>query len=82
MAKEIKLIEFTPYLATAYIEGFAEGASATGEQQIQAWAYLIKEKIVWGLQGAYGRQATAFIESGVINAEGEIDWDIYKEILK
>jgi hypothetical protein len=67
-----KLIEFTPYLACAYAEGFCEGEGASNYEQLQAWAYLIKTGQCWGLQGWYGRQATAMIESGYITKEGEI----------
>jgi hypothetical protein len=67
-----KLIEFTPYLACAYAEGFCEGEDATDYEQLQAWAYLIKTGQCWGLQGWYGRTATSYIENGLITKDGEI----------
>jgi len=77
---DIEEIEFTPLLAVAYAEGFGEGEGATGEQKIQAWAYLIKTKAVWSLQGWFGRTATAFMEQGVISFEGEVNWEVYHEL--
>lgn len=65
-------IQFTPYLATAYAEGFCEGENATAEEQLQAWAYLIKTGQAYQLQGWFGRTATSIIERGFITKEGEI----------
>lgn len=67
-----KLIEFTPYLACAYAEGFCEGEDASEYEQLQAWAYLIKTGECWGLQGWYGRTATAYIKNGYIDKNGAI----------
>ncbi len=64
-----KKIKFTPYLATAYAEGFCEGEGATKEQQIQAWQYLVDTGMAWRLQGWFGRNATALIEQGLIKAK-------------
>ena len=65
-------IEWTGYLASAYAEGFCEGEGATEDEQLQAWAYLIKTGACWSLQGWYGRTAHSLIENGVISKEGEI----------
>ena len=67
--------EFTPYLATAIAEGFCEGENATLEQQIEAWAYLIKTGLAYKLQGWFGRAAQSLIAKGLVNSQGEIDWD-------
>lgn len=72
-------IEFTPYLASAYAEGFCEGEGATAPEQVEAWAYLIKTGLCWSLQGWYGRAANDLIERGLISKTGEIDWDIVNE---
>jgi hypothetical protein len=69
-------IEWTPYLASAYAEGFCEGTNATFDEQLQAWSYLISSGICWRLQGWYGRTATHLIESGLIDRDGNIEWDI------
>lgn len=45
----------TPYLASAYAEGFCEGENATADQQRDAWQYLHDTKIGYQLQGWYGR---------------------------
>jgi hypothetical protein len=65
-------IEWTPYLATAYAEGFLEGEGATAQEQLEAFAYLIKTGIVWKLQGWFGRIAHELIGEGVISEQGDI----------
>lgn len=65
-------MQFTPYLATAYAEGFLEGEGATEQEQLEAWAYLIKTGLCWRLQGWYGRTAQWLIEDKIISKEGEI----------
>ncbi len=67
-----KKIQWTPYLASAYAEGFCEGEDATEEEQLEAWAYLIKTEQCWSLQGWYGRTAKGLIDSGIISKEGNI----------
>lgn len=74
-------IEFTPYLASAYAEGFCEGEDATPEEQILAWSYLIKTGIVWKLQGWYGRTASSLIISGLIHTDGSVNWDNVTEYI-
>ena len=64
-------IKWTPYLATAYAEGFCEGEGATEEEQTEAWQYLIDTGRVWSLQGWYGRTATALIEQGVCQPQNK-----------
>lgn len=72
MKTATKKIEWTPYLATACAEGFCEGEGATEEEQLQAWAYLIKTGLCWSLQGWFGRTASSLIEQGLISKEGEV----------
>ncbi|MCK9543315.1 MAG: hypothetical protein M0R03_14935 [Novosphingobium sp.] len=55
----------TPYLATAYAEGFCEGEGATPAQQLAAWQYLIDTGHCWKLQGWFGRNAEMLINDGV-----------------
>jgi len=43
--------ELTSYLATAYAEDFCEGEGASMEDQLKAWAYLIRTGTCWSLQG-------------------------------
>jgi len=54
------------YQAVGLAEGFIEAESE--EQVIEAWQYLVDTGLAWTLQGWFGRQATALIEAGVINA--------------
>lgn len=66
--------KLNPYLATAIAEGFCEGEDASQEDQIKAWAYLIRTGMCWTLQGWFGRTASNMIENGLISREGVIDW--------
>jgi hypothetical protein len=51
----------------------AEGVEeATYEQQLEAWAHLIKTGDCWTLQGYFGRTAAHLIDNGIISPEGEI----------
>jgi len=65
-------IEWTPYLATAYAEGFCEGEGASEEEQIEAWQYLLDTGMCWSLQGCFGRTATSLIEQGIITQNTEV----------
>jgi hypothetical protein len=59
------------YTACSIVEGFS-GEVNTEQEQLEAWAYLIKTGQCWTLQGWYGRNAKALIENGIISKEGEI----------
>jgi len=65
----------TSYDACAIIEGFAD-FDPSQEQELEAWAYLIKTGDCWSLQGFYGREATRLIEEGLISKEGVVNWDL------
>lgn len=49
-----------------------EGGDSSEEEELKAWALLIKTGMVWQLQGFYGRTATDLIKNGVISKDGEI----------
>ena len=70
----------TPYLATAIAEGFCEGEGASKDDQLKAWAYLIRTGQCWSLQGWFGRTATAIIQEGMISTDGTINWDLYNDL--
>lgn len=65
-------IQFNSYLACAYAEGFCEGENATKEEQLEAWAYLIKTGECYKLQGFYGRTADQLIKLKYISKDGEV----------
>jgi hypothetical protein len=66
------------YEACAIIERFAD-FDPSQEQELEAWAYLIKTGDCWSLQGFYGREATRLIEQGLISREGEVNWDLVND---
>jgi hypothetical protein len=60
------------YKACSIVEGFGDRDDYTQLEQLEAWAYLIKEGSVWTLQGWYGRNAMALINAGYISKDGEV----------
>ena len=56
----------TTYDAYAIVEGF-DGEEHTYEEHLAAWQSLVDSGAAWTLQGWYGRNAMALIESGEIN---------------
>ena len=50
--------------------GIAEGFLPADDeaQMIEAWQYLVDTGLAWQLQGSFGRQASALIEAGIIEA--------------
>lgn len=61
----------TTYEACSIVEGFC-GYEPTEQEQLQAWAHLIKTGDAWSLQGWYGRTAASLIDDGYIDTEGNI----------
>lgn len=74
-------IEITPYLASAYAEGFCEGDGASQIDQIKAWSYLCGTKIGYSLQGFYGRNIINMIENDYMDKDGTVDWDYVNELI-
>jgi len=52
------------FTAVGIAEGFIEAES--DEQVLEAWQYLVDSRIVWQLQGWFGRTAQNLIDQGVI----------------
>lgn len=73
--------EITPYLATAFAEGFCEGEDATGIDQTKAWSYLCGTKLGYSLQGWFGRTIRNNIENGYMTEDGTVDWDLINQYL-
>lgn len=65
------------YTACSIVEGF-DGEEHTPEEQLKAWAYLIKTKQYMHLQGWYGRQGSDLIRAGYISETGRINWRYIK----
>jgi hypothetical protein len=49
-----------------------ESGELNDAETLQLFADLIKSGEVWGLQGHYGRTATALLDGGYITADGEV----------
>lgn len=60
--------------AVSIVEGISN-VKPTLEDNIKSWAYLIRTKLVWSLQGWFGRGAQRLIDGGVISHQGVINWD-------
>ena len=61
------------YTACAIVEGF-DGKEHDSSDHLRAWAYLIKTRAAYSLQGWYGRTAHDLIEQGYISKGGRVQW--------
>jgi hypothetical protein len=55
---------------------------ATEEEQLTAWQWLVDTGSCWGLQGWYGRTASALLEDGIIQQPIEDHKDYYGNKIK
>jgi len=55
------------YTACSIIEGFS-GEDHSEEEIIDAWQFLIDNRVCWSLQGCYGRTARDLINNGTCHA--------------
>lgn len=75
-------IDWNPYLAIAYAEGFGEGEDATLEEAIEAWSYITHNKLYLSLQGWFGRTVGNLIDQGVLSSNGDINWEEFDSQIK
>jgi hypothetical protein len=68
-------IQWTEYIAIGVAEGFYEVEEATTQHQIEAWAVIAKLKLHNHLQGWFGRTVNNLVNKGIIDWEGNINWD-------
>jgi len=61
---ETSFITWTPYLASACVEGF-DGEDHDEATIVSAWQYLINTGLAWQLQGWYGRTAQYLIDAEI-----------------
>lgn len=66
------------YTACSIVENF-DGKEHKWQDEIRAWAYLIKTGACWKLQGWYGRNAQEFIDDGFISKTGRVQWKAIQE---
>lgn len=81
MVNQRSNIEWDSYKAVEYAEGFGDGEEATTEQQLEAWAYIISNKLYKRLQGWFGRVASGLIESELISEDGVINWERIDDLI-
>ena len=70
-----KKIEWTFYLACAYAEGFGEGENATLDERMEAWSFIAVNELWRGLQGWYGRMVADLKRQGLLEENGDVNWD-------
>ena len=46
---------------------------------VQLFADLIATGLAWHLQGRFGREAKRYIDNGIINPQGDVNWEHYEE---
>ena len=63
----------TQFEAVAIAEGFEESPSL--ERTLEAWSVIAKTGIWRGLQGFFGRTLAHLVDQGVMDWDGNIDWD-------
>jgi hypothetical protein len=74
-------ITWTSYLAVGIAEGFEEipidklSECNSNDASVEAWAIIIKYKLWKGLQGWFGRNAEAILNSKIVSEDGTINWD-------
>lgn len=76
-------IEWTPYLACAYAEGFCEGEVASLEEQIEAWAYIYDNNLHHSLQAFYSRKLEVFVDDDILSKSDEgvtINWEEVEQL--
>jgi len=49
-----------------------ENGELSDNDTLKLFSILIKDGLVWNLQGSYGRTATTLIDNGYISKEGKI----------
>ena len=58
-----------------------ESDELSDEETIELFSMLVKDGMVWSLQGHYGRIARKLIDVGVLNESGEINYDQIIELM-
>jgi hypothetical protein len=71
-------VVWTASKAIGVAEGYIE-ASSTGEV-MEAWSYLLVSGLHTQLQGFFGRRVAELIDRGLLDTEGNINWDLVEEL--
>jgi len=54
-----------------------EGGSMSPKEVLELFSELVKTGQAWSLQGSYGRAAQGLIESGYLDKQGNINWELF-----
>lgn len=57
-----------------------ESGELSDEEIVGLFSMLVKNRMAWILRGHYGRTAASMIVSGVLDDEGEIDYERFIEL--
>ena len=72
-------IEEKPFDVVGHIMAYETG-EASDEETLRLFGHLVKTGQAWSLQGHYGRTASAIMRTGVIDKNGDIDWNKFEEM--
>lgn len=56
-----------------------ESGEMTMVETVEFFGELVSSGMAWTLQGSYGHTARQLIESGLLNEDGSIDWELLDE---
>jgi hypothetical protein len=71
------MAQLDAYTAVGLAEGFIEGNST---EQLEAWAYIARTGMYRSLQGFFGRTINRMVEAGIMDWEGNINWERVNEL--
>lgn len=57
-----------------------ESGELSDEDTVELFSMLVKNGMAWTLQGHYGRIAEAYIDAGVLDESGKIDYERFTEL--
>lgn len=58
-----------------------ENGTMSPKKEVVFFSKLVKSGMAWTLQGMYGRRAAGFIDAGILDNKGKIDWKKFDEVV-
>jgi len=59
---------------------FYEAGDFSTSDTVILFSDLVRLGLAWSLQGTYGRIAQRLIDTGILDQEGNIDWEVVEEL--